>query len=298
MSYSPHRAFIAPARPTAELPRLVLGILGVEFLFGMAIGGLAQVLDLTGVGAENFFYGDTPIGMLTELLSFGLLGALVAAAARAQHNRGFFTLTGPPLTALRHLKISFIAVLALMLVLELLPPYWSADDIATNRPFLLWAAMMPLTLLALLIQTGSEELFYRGYIQQQLAARVKSPLVWLVVPNLIFAAHHLGNGATTTESAQYFIWAFFFGLAASDLTARTGTLGAAIGFHLANNVFAFALFSEEGAPGSGLALLLFHADGMNLLPPLENAPVLTGVLLTELMGLFLMWLAVRIALRR
>ncbi len=298
MSYRPHRAFIAPALPTAELPRLVLGILGVEFLYGMAIGGLAQLLDLLGLDTTGFYYGDTTAGMLAELLSFGLLGALVTAAARSQHGRGFFTLTGPPLTALRHLKTTFIAVLALLLALELMPPYWDSDSLAATRPLLPWLALLPVSLAALAIQTGAEELFYRGYIQQQLAARFKSPLVWLSVPSLLFALAHWNNGTTPTESMQYVIWAFLFGLAAADLTARTGTLGAAIGFHLANNVIAFTLFGELDAPGSGLALLLFEPAGADLLPPPAYDPVLTATLMTELAVLLLMWLAARIALRR
>lgn len=298
MSYSPHRAFIAPALPTAELPRLVLGILGIEFLYGAAIGGLVQLLDLTGLGADGFTYGDTPAGMLAELFSFGLLAALVTAAAHSQHGRGFFTLTGPPLTAMRHLKTCLFAVLALLLLLELIPPYWSPDDLAATRPALQWLLLLPLSILALLVQTGAEELFYRGYIQQQLAARFATPLVWLTLPNLLFAAAHWNNGADLTDSAQYVIWAFFFGLAASDLTARTGTLGAAVGFHLANNIFAFTLFGEDGAPGSGLALMLFNAPDDSLLPPSGSMPILSGALLAELIGILLMWLAARLALKR
>ncbi len=43
---------------------------------------------------------------------------------------------------------------------------------------------------ACLIQTGAEELVFRGYLQQQLAARFASPLIWMVLPALIFGAVH------------------------------------------------------------------------------------------------------------
>jgi hypothetical protein len=95
------------------------------------------------------------------------------------------------------------------------------------------------------------------------------------------------------------LWAFAFGLAASDLTARTGSLGAAIGFHLSNNIFAFLVVGEAGLMDGGLALFL--------LPPLpiggEEAimdadPILSTALAVDLAILLLAWLAVRVAIRR
>jgi DNA-directed RNA polymerase subunit RPC12/RpoP len=38
-----------------------------------------------------------------------------------------------------------------------------------------------------LIQTGAEEVLFRGYLQQQLAARFASPIAWMVLPSAIFA---------------------------------------------------------------------------------------------------------------
>ena len=147
------------------------------------------------------------------------------------------------------------------------------------------------------MQTGAEELFYRGYIQQQMAARYDNALIWLLAPNVMFALAHWEPGDVSTPGLQYMIWALCFGLAASDLTARTGTLGAAVGFHLANNAYAFLFFAEFAAPDSGLALLLFPQGSLNadLLPA---GPLLSGPFLTELAGVGLMWLAVRVALRR
>ena len=53
-----------------------------------------------------------------------------------------------------------------------------------------------------------------------------------------------------------------FGLFAADLTAATGSIGAAWGFHFVNNVVALAVLATDGTI-TGLALYLtpYAADG-------------------------------------
>ena len=48
-------------------------------------------------------------------------------------------------------------------------------------------------------------------------------------------------------------WTAAFGLVAADLTERTGSLGAAMGFHFANNLLALFIVSIKGTL-TGLAL--------------------------------------------
>jgi hypothetical protein len=192
-----------------------------------------------------------------------------------------------------------IAVALVFLASEMLPPYWSSDTFAHMRNPLVWLALAPLALAALLVQTGAEELFYRGYVQQQVAARFDNPWVWLTLPNVLFALAHWDMEGAFVQNAQYVLWAFCFGLAASDLTARTGAIGAAVGFHLVNNVYAFAFFAPLEGPDSGLALFLFAPMGEDaLFDSLAETPLVSGPYLAELLMVGLMWLAARVAIRR
>jgi len=97
---------------------------------------------------------------------------------------------------------------------------------------------------------------------------------------------------------QYVTWAFCFGLAASDLTARSGTLGPALAFHLANNAFAFLLYGEAGGPSSGFALFLFPPESMGDTFTTGSSASISWQLALELLLLGLMWLAARIGLKR
>ena len=60
----------------------------------------------------------------------------------------------------------------------------------------------------------------------------------MVLPSVMFGALHFWNGNGAAEGVLWAIWATALGIACADLTARTGNLGAAIGLHMANNVFA------------------------------------------------------------
>lgn len=298
MAYAPHARFVAPAQAAADLPRLAFGVVAIEGLYKLFLLGFEQGLDATpGFSAHMMWYANTATGLLLQLFSFVFLALAVVLVARLGHGRGLASLLGPIGPSLRALAWGFGAVLLFFALTELLPPYWMAEGQAVARTPLYWLALLPLSLLALLVQCGAEELFYRGYIQQQLAARFARPWVWMVLPNIAFALAHWELGDFTTPAAQYVIWAFVFGVAASDLTARTGNLGAAIGFHLGNNAYAFLLFSEYAAPDSGLALFLFPSGALGD-ALLDEAPLFTTAFATELAGVGLMWLAVRLVLRR
>ncbi|MDF1857226.1 CPBP family intramembrane glutamic endopeptidase [Pseudooceanicola sp.] len=295
--YARHPGFAAPARASRALWRLVFGILAVEFMFAFLLSLFDQLIGAINPAlAEDIFYGATPVGLILQLASFALLGLCLASVMQRQHGRSIWSAVGRIDEVVPTLIAVFGAVATLYIVIELLPPWWSRDALTDHRNPLLWLLTVPIGLTALLIQISTEEILYRGYIQQQLAARFNATWVWLLVPNLLFAAAHWDNGESLIESWHYVIWAFCFGLAASDLTARTGNLGAAMGLHLANNAYAFLLFGEAGGADSGLALLLFPAAEAGGADPAGT--VLDLQLMIDLGVVWLSWLTARLVIRR
>lgn len=306
--YAPHDGFIAPARLSAAPRLLLIGVFIVEAAYlasaylidpFLAVIPLADPIEVSR--------GDTPRGLLVQLSSFIILALAVLFVSRRLHGRGFISLIGPPRQALRQLLQVSLFLGALVVIVEFVPPDPTLLDFADMRPLPQWLALLPLALAALLIQTGAEELFYRGYIQQQLAARFAQPWVWLVLPSLLFAMAHYRPDLPPVAAFQYLIWAFFFGLAAADLTARSGTLGPAIGFHLVNNAMAFLVYGDAGAVDSGLALFLFPpipmgeamalADAMDPAGGMQDWLISPGFVI-ELAGIGLLWVGARIAIRR
>ncbi len=291
-AYEPHETLIAPARSSAALWRLVIGIAVLVMTFVVLntlwFGMVRRLPDAAEIFHE-IRQGDTVRGMALLLGSFvSLLGALLVAV-RLVHGRGVIGLTGPVRTMLGQFARVSRAVAVLFLLLFLVP---LPADLEPERAMGLgrWLALVPLSLGLLLLQTGAEELVFRGYLQSQLAARFRHPAIWIGAPSLVFGLLHY-DPATYGDAAIWpVVWAFLFGVVAGDLTARAGSLGPALALHLVNNFAAIGLTAMDGY-WDGLALYTLPVGPGDSAALVRLMPIEGGILLCA-------WLAARVALRR
>ena len=285
------RRYIAPARKRPQLWRLLLGIgvilavhvawLGVLSLALFPLAGFPGLDGPEGIGAS-------PAVMVMLLLSFAGLGLGTILAARLLHGRGAASLLGPAPLALRHFTFGALLIGAVNGAAMLLG--MGALELKTGLAPSVWLMWLPLALIGVLIQTGAEEAVFRGYLQQQLAARFSSAFVWMVLPSLAFGFLHFEPQMMGANVWYVVAVTTLFGLMAADLTARSGSLGLAWGLHFANNVFAILIVAPQGAM-SGLARWQapFAADDTEVMP---------GFLLADALLLLLIWAVCRFALRR
>jgi len=298
MRYDPHENLVSLARPTNEPGRLLVGCLAmivIFFFLGMIYSTLEAAL-LPAETADQFrrdlATASTPASALVNLYLFALMIIALAVTLRLFHQRSLFSLIGPlPHTVWQFWHV-IKAIVALYLAIHLLALFVPAPETmrpALNMSFGHWAALLPLTLLGLLIQTSAEELIFRGYLQSQLAARFAHPLIWLTLPTALFAALHYDPVTQGDAAWLIVVWAGAFGLAATDLTARSGTLGPAIALHMANNTMAIALTAPDGN-FDGVALYAYPFA-------LEDTGILLQWMPVEMMVLLCSWLAARLALR-
>ena len=296
--YAAHEHFVAPARARAEWWRTAAGLV-VALIAGFALYqlGLALLASLLGpetmqaVWDEATFEGGgagTIRGTLFTLLSFAFFGTGLAMAVRSIHGRDLWSLLGPWDVAVSDGLRVCLATGALFAGLLLLLPEGYETVRNPSMPVGLWLALVPLSLAAILVQAGTEELFFRGYLQQQIGARLSGWPAWMLVPALMFGAAHWAPASAGVNAGYYAVWGISFGCVAADLTARTGSLGAAIGLHLTNNAFALMGVALIG-PSSGLAL--WHV------PMAPDAPELAALMPVEFATLFVAWLAARLALK-
>lgn len=286
-------AYVAPARIRPQLWRLFLGIvlvLAVYLLWLLAIGlGLAAVL---GTAAAPLWFGRMVVALdpaptLLLLSTFVGLALGPMLAVRLLHRRPAASLFGRGARVLRDFALS-VAVVAVVYGAAFLPWIWSFDAVPNIDP-VIWLLLLPLSILGVLVQTLSEELVFRGYMLQQLAARFRSPIVWMVLPSALFGLLHynpLGYaGNTWTVIAVITV----FGIAAADLTRRTGSIGAAWGIHFANNAFGLLILATSGSlPG----LALWRT-------PYQAGDAQAGALIvSDLVAVLLVWLILSRLLRR
>ena len=282
-----------------DIWRVLIVVFLVDLLFELSPAVFTLLLPPRAT--EAVYNGTTAFGTLAQFYSFGIVALGLVGLLHLLHRRGFWSLIGDRAAAWDDLKRVAWGVGLALLVIELLPPYAAPGELAEVRSFATWALLVPFALLALLVQVGTEEMFFRGYLQQQLACLSPSPWVWMVIPSALFGLVHYWNGNGAADGVIWAVWAGFLGLGCADLTARTGNLGAAIGLHLANNAFALLLYGVQGWPGSGLALFLYPYEDPQMFDYaldilLHPRMIVEG--LTLLASVLVMWSAARIAIRR
>ncbi len=294
MRYEPHQHLIAPARGSQELWRLGAGITLMSALFlvmSMAYTALCRAyLPVAAWGHDGRGIEDasTPWGILANLYIFALLIVALWATLLLLHTRELRGLFGPRAPALRQFG-RVLAALALLTALVIALP---APENLTPVPHLewdTWLAFLIPALIGVTIQVGAEEIVFRGYLQSQLAARFSHPALWMGLPSAAFAMLHYAPDQMGDNAWLVVVWAGLFGLAAADLTARSGTLGPAIALHLVNNIGALLIVAPEGA-FDGLALYTYPFG-------VADAGIIRTWMPVDLMVLLCSWLAARVALR-
>jgi len=285
--------FIAPARLRPQLWRLGLGVtlILVIYIAWMAVIGLGVTFAVGLAGAEQAMgqvgVGSSPLSILVLLATFGGLVLGSFAAVRWVHKRSVASLFGPCDLLLRDFGMAF----GVFMAVSLPGIVWVvvSGTLTPGVPFTTWAIFVVPVLLGLLLQTGAEEIVFRGYLQQQLAARFAARWVSFVLPSILFGLLHyapaeMGQGAWLLVGLTG-----FFGLLMADLTARSGSIGLAWGMHFGNNILAILIFTTgEALDGVALFRLPFS---------LTDPSSVAGLLVVDLAGLVLVWAVLRRYLR-
>ena len=294
-SYPAHETFVAPARPSAALWRLVVGVILAAIAYFAFLQLFFELIWRATAGNDPsfidvMFEGRTPGAMLLLLGSFAFMSLATGLAVRLLHHRPMRSLLGPLALALRQFVMVFAALVMLGVALLVLPPWDMGAPLIPHLPLGLWVMLLPVSLLAVLVQTSAEEIFFRGYLQQQLAARFRMPVVWMVLPSVFFALGHYMPQEAGGNAVIVAVWAGVFGLLMADITARAGSLGPAIALHFYVNISAILIVSMYGNL-SGLAL--FHAPF-----GLEDEAVMRAWLPVDFAHMVVAWLVARLVIRR
>lgn len=295
MIHPRYQRMIDDGQRRPALWRLVFG--GITIIAMLIVWTLAIIATRTAIEGRGFTQtaaetltpgAPSPQQTVYLLLIVAGMGFGTLVAARVWQGRNARSLIGPGARTLRHSAIAAaITFLTLGIVTLAVLPF--TGPVVRAVPLATWLGWLPVALLALILQTGGEELLFRGYLQSQLAARFRRPYIAVFVPSLLFGLAHVAPDFPPIAIATYVAIAAMFGILAADLTFRTGSLGAAWGFHFANNAIV-VLFLAPTGDLSGLALWRSPDDPASfaLASPLVTLEI--GVLV-------LIWFLIRRALR-
>lgn len=290
------------------LPRLIGGTIvialcwfavtiGVVFAgtYGWILSGAESALTFEeGPVLDRFL--ATAGGLLATLASFLGIWLGVWIAMRAFHREKLRRLFGNSARLSRSGFLNgFVAVLITSIVTELcylvIIPDVGRGPIGIGT----WLLFLLPILFFAFVQTSSEELLFRGYLQRGLAYRFRSPWIWAVLPTIVFTALHWNPGAVLGMNIGVAISIGAFAALLALLVYATGNLGAAMGAHFGNNIVGFLLISHDDTLG-GLAL--FRAPPLDGLAwtPTETA-VIAGISIVSILLTWLLLLHPRSPLR-
>ena len=281
--------YVAPARASAEIWRLVCGIMlagtvYVGFFFVMFTA--AYVADgragLVWLG-RAMQSGRTPTDMIPTFLSFAGMTLGVFLVTRLVHRRRISTLFGPDLGAfLRDLAITLALGMILFFLYDL--TYLALFTPVANLAPGIWLRWLPLGVVLVLIQTSAEEILFRAYLVQQLAARFSSPLIWMLGPALLFGLAHYRPQEMGANTWLLVAGATIVALVLTGITRTTGNLGAAMGLHFVSNFWAILVIAPERNM-SGFSLYITPLPASD--PGLMRWLLLADIAIFALIGLVL-----------
>ena len=181
---------------------------------------------------------DTLAGFITLMLASVFFFGGIYIAMRFIHRRPLQTLVTPARSlAWERLLQGFgvwFGLVALMSLLETLVypgRYVWTLDLSRFLPFLFLAIIL------IPIQTSAEELFFRGYLLQEIGLHWKNVWVLSSISGLLFGLPHLLNPEATVNYPLLGFYYFAFGFCLAFITLRDGKLELALGAHAANNLF-------------------------------------------------------------
>ncbi len=232
-------------------------MMGIAALYAL-LSGAAIIYGIvnTPAGANEMlgeFMGKSKLVYASMLLTFPPLVFGLWVTLKAIHKRGFKTL----MTA--HTKFRWGRVLFSMLVfwvvagsLTIIAHIMGFNEVVgVFDPSRFWGYAL-ISLLLIPLQSATEEIILRGYLNQGLAKYIKNPWIVFTLTSALFMSLHLGNpeaaegaanGNLIITMSSYFI----FGMFACLLTYIDGGLESAIGVHAANNLYASIMLGYDNS---------------------------------------------------
>jgi len=273
---------------TANMDLVAVGLFTLLFLGGTLAGVLFWIINRNTKGSTKSVFGVlTGLGVATSM--FGLIKLFPMMSDPAANNTMMKAMGVSPLAYMLFLLVFPFSLIALYLGQKflhkrtILSLHTAAKKIRWSRgmqAFLLtWAVLGSFTLIGhfsglspintnfdagrfaiyalvsiifLPLQSGTEEIVFRGYLNQGFTHILKNKWIAFIITSVLFACMHLSNpealkgaedGILVLTMSSY----FFFGFIACLMVWMDDGLESAIGFHAGNNTFAAIFVNYEGS---------------------------------------------------
>lgn len=238
--------------PMAATPVHLLGVARghsrLSYLGALVLFAVGVVIAILGLSLLFPLVADMSPAITTYLFLFSIIMTLPVAllVARWVHKQRPMELIAPGCRLDVGMILRSALVFAVPLLVQFLYGYWSGEIVPVSVSWAVFLSMLPLTLLAFILQASTEEVIFRGYLAQGLQVLFRHAVPAALVGALLFTLAHEGSGrnAVWSQRIQIALMALFL----SWLTARLGRLEAAMGVHIVNNLLFVLLIGDPLLP--------------------------------------------------
>jgi uncharacterized protein len=187
------------------------------------------------------------LAMLFGMFVFALLGLYLVVTKI--HQKPFLSLISS-YEKIRFKRIFFaFAVWGVLITAATLIGYFNdKESVTVQFDPVNFFTLLAVTLIFMPIQTGTEEIIFRGYLLQGLSLVFKNGLIPVIITSLLFGMVHMTN-----PEAQAFGWLVMlpyyaaFGLFLGLITLLDEGLELALGIHCANNIISSLLVTSPNS---------------------------------------------------
>ncbi len=261
------RAYFAPAQDRSQIWRTVLGLVLVFTIFflttvllGIGTAFLGEFIE-PGLGTSLMYEVEEGRTIFATFAMLALIATMIPAlwlVLRFLHKRPLRSLLGPTGTINWRLWRGAAAIILILAAIDATTTVLTTE-LLQQMPLIKWLTWLAPALCLLFLQTTAEEMVFRGYLQQQLAARFKSRWAWWVLPSVLFGLAHFNPILFGGNAWIIVAITTLMGLILADITARFGSLSPAMGLHFANNLVVM-LFMNSPGQLSGMSFYLYSVD--------------------------------------
>ena len=243
-------------RMTRKTPQKIFGVL-CGIMVVISLGSLAKVVPLMSTPELSELnpkiVSASPLIFMLILLSFPASLIAPYLGQKFLHNRTIKSLhtAASNIRWSRGLQAFFVTWIVLGSFTAILH-FTGISPVRSNFGAERFISYSLVCLLFLPLQSGTEEIIFRGYLNQGFHHLIKNKWVVFTITSLMFMAMHLANpealagkesGLHVLTMSSYFL----FGFIACLMVWMDDGLESAIGFHAANNTFAGIFVNYEGS---------------------------------------------------
>lgn len=206
------------------------------------VGDLENPTDLSGYGI------DTTTTLVILMIPFLVSIIFYVVFFKTIHKRSWITsINGTGKIRWKRFFFGFLSWGGIGMVLFIISYLISPSDYTIQFDISKWVPLLLIALLIIPFQASYEELLFRGYLAQGVAAITKNRWVAILIPSILFALVHGAN----PEIEKYGFWImmpvyFTLGITYAIISVLDDGIEIAMGAHTVNNIFSAVVVNYEG----------------------------------------------------